>query len=522
MPEQTFPGVFVEELPSGPHPIEGVPTSTAAFIGETERGRLSPVLVQSYAEYQRFFGGTFSHGRYMPHSVSGFFENGGRRLFVCRVVGQYATTASKDYGDFIVEAIGPGAWGRRVWVKIQEGSTRNPNGPGGFRLSLAYWSDAHKAVDTFDPFEPANRDRLPRPQQIEEYDDLSVDSADPNFFEKVLTHRVTGLPISSLAMIRRIRGVNTRPPLEPAGGFLSQNGIDDPGPLGADDYAGATSGGRQQAQGLLALEGDPFREVALVHAPRPIANADPINMAVINHCERLQFRFAVIDADAATAPGDLDPHNSLVDTKHAAFYAPWIVALEPGGVARVQVPPGGHVLGVYARVDMERGVFKAPANELIRGALDVAFEVDDRIYDDMAARGVNAIRRFPGGIRVWGARTLSHDSTWKYVPVRRLLIFLERSIVEGMQWVVFEPNDDRLWGRVKDTIRLFLRAQWRAGALAGQKEDEAFRVAADRTTMTEEDVLSGRLIVDIGVAPIRPAEFVVVRIVMRTGEAGSR
>ena len=148
------------------------------------------------------------------------------------------------------------------------------------------------------------------------------------------------------------------------------------------------------------------------------------------------------------------------------------------------------------------------------------FAIDDDLQETLNARGVNAIRAFPGrGIRVWGARTLSSDDLWKYVSVRRLSIFLERSIYEGTQWVTFEPNDERLWARVKDTIRLFLRGQWRSGALMGQTEDQAFFITCDRTTMTQDDILNGRLICEIGIAPVRPAEFVIFRLFQWTVEA---
>jgi phage tail sheath protein FI len=186
----------------------------------------------------------------------------------------------------------------------------------------------------------------------------------------------------------------------------------------------------------------------------------------------------------------------------------------------VKVPPGGHVLGVYARTDTNRGVYKAPANEALPDVIDLEFKVDDNAQATLNPRGVNAIRNLPGrGIRVWGARTLSSDTLWKYVPVRRLFIFLERSIYEGTQWVVFEPNDERLWARVKDTIRLFLRTQWREGALMGVTEDQAFQIACDRTTMTQDDILNGRLICVIAIASVRPAEFVVFRIFQNTAEA---
>ena len=177
-------------------------------------------------------------------------------------------------------------------------------------------------------------------------------------------------------------------------------------------------------------------------------------------------------------------------------------------------------MGIYARADAERGVFKAPANEIIRGATALEFAINNTQQDLLNPRGVNVIRNFPGrGIRVWGSRTLSSNPDWKYVNVRRFFIYLERSIYEGTQWVVFEPNDDRLWARVSESIRLFLRAQWRAGALAGRTEQEAFFVSCGRTTMTQDDILNGRLICEIGLAVLKPAEFVIIRIFQNTAEA---
>jgi phage tail sheath protein FI len=235
----------------------------------------------------------------------------------------------------------------------------------------------------------------------------------------------------------------------------------------------------------------------------------------------MRFRFGVIDGDRDALPGDLDPRQTNKwDTEYAAFYAPWIVVSDPQNGARRMVPPGGHTLGVYARTDTDRGVFKAPANEIVNGALDVRFEINDNTQGVLNPRGVNVIRSFPSrGIRVWGARTLSSDTLWKYVSVRRLFIFLEHSIYDGTQFVVFEPNDDNLWARVVDTIRLFLRGQWRLGALFGRTEQEAFFVTCDRTTMTQDDILNGRLVCEIGIAPVRPAEFVIFRIFQNTAEA---
>jgi phage tail sheath protein FI len=522
MPEYLTPGVFIEEIERGPRPIEGVPTSTAAFLGETERGPLRPRLVTSYNDYRRWFGGPFRDGRYMPHAAAGFFENGGKRAYIARVVGDAATVAAGDLGDFAVRAAGPGAWGKRVWVRVQESTTRDSAGkPVGFRLKLAYWDKLPEGFEVYDPFEAANKGKLPRPQLQEDYDDLSVDPLSSDYFGKRLLDPASNAAVSALATLERTDGTDSLPDMTDASGvFLDEGGADDANALDPADFVGDPAGARQEVQGLRALELDPFREVALVHAPYPSDNAADINKAVIDHCERLRFRFAAVDAAREATPADLDPRSTLADTQYAGMYAPWIVIADPLTGARRSVPPGGHVLGIYARSDAERGVFKAPANEVVRGALAVHFDVDDGRQALMNPRGVNAIRSFPGrGIRVWGARTLSSNGLWKYVSVRRLFIFLERSIYESTQWVVFEPNDERLWARVKDTVRLFLRAQWRGGALFGKTEDEAFFITCDRTTMTQDDVLNGRLVCEIGIAPVRPAEFVIFRVFQHTAES---
>lgn len=525
MPEYLHPGVYIEEIERGPRPIEGVPTSTAALLGEAERGSTLPRLVTSYRDYQRWFGDVFGRDRFLPYAVSGFFENGGSRAFICRLVGERATTAHATFGDFSVRAAGPGAWGGRVFAKIEPGTTLKDDGtPVGFRLRLAYWSGS---ATPFDPFTPAGRATLPRPTLTEDFDDLVYDDEkSPDFYAKRLPFidldkgDVNQGPESS-ALGVLVRNPNVAVGVRPADGAQAlTGGADDPTAVGINDYKGLPTAQRPQTQGLDALERDAYRDVALVHAPG--ADAE-VAKAVIAHCERLRFRFAVIDCPKGKSSAtELMPRNAdqLGDTSYAAFYYPWISVSDPKTGARKLVPPGGHVLGVYARTDAQRGVFKAPANETLDGVLDLEFAINDQVQDQLNPQGVNAIRSFPGrGIRVWGARTISSNALWKYVSVRRLFIFLERSIYEGTQWVVFEPNDDRLWARVVDTVRLFLRAQWRGGALLGRTEQEAFFITCDRTTMTQDDILNGRLICEVGIAPVRPAEFVVFRIFQNTAES---
>ena len=521
MPEYLHPGVYIEEIERGPRPIEGVATSTAALLGEAERGSVTPRLVTSYKDYQRWFGGVFATNKFLPYAANGFFENGGKRAYIARIVGNGATVASATFGDFIVRAAGPGLWGSRVKVSITDGTTKKADGsPVGFHLQVAYWD--HEPVPDFDPF--TDRTSEPRPSLTEDFDDLETDEFSPDFYGKRvpfidLEKGETNQGPESSALITLVRTVGAPADSRPANGDqVLSGGEDDSAPLGVDDYKGEAVPGGRDTQGLAALELDPYRDVALVYAPNVSTD---IAKAIVAHCENLKFRFAVIDSDKgqASATG-LSPRDAVTDSSYAAFYYPWITTADPRTGARKLVPPGGYVLGVYSRSDTERGVFKAPANEVVRGALALEYEINDNVQGNLNPKGVNAIRSFPGrGIRVWGARTITSNALWKYVSVRRLFIFLERSIYEGTQWVVFEPNDDRLWGRVVDTIRLFLRGQWRLGALLGRTEQEAFFITCDRTTMTQDDILNGRLICEIGIAPVRPAEFVIFRIFQHTAEA---
>lgn len=516
-------GEHVAEVGAGPRPISGVPTGTAAFLGETERGSLRPTLVTSLAEFRRWFGDVFGGDRHLPAAAAGFFENGGERLYVCRIAGAGATAASRTFGDLEIRASGPGAWGTRVWVRILQGSSVYEGGRRGFRLRLAYWSSVPRGFQPFDPFDAANAARLPRPQHVEEHDDLSVDPASPNHFRKRLVELATGQPSSVLVTLATHVAAPALPaPTAPEGAFLDQQGGSEaPAAPGPADFTGEPGRGRDEPSGLRALELGVFDDVALVYAPYPPGDAAGVQRALIDHCEKARHRFAILDGPRDAELAGLDPRAAHGwDTARAAFYAPWISVVDD--CVRRDVPPGGHVAGVYARSDRERGVFKAPSNEVVRGAVGVRSPVSDTTHAALGARSVNVIRSFTGrDLRVWGARTLSSDPQWQYVNVRRLVSFVERSILEGTQWVVFEPNAEPLWARVAEATREFLRQLWRAGALAGRTEADAFYVTCDRTTMTDDDVQNGRLICVAGIAPAKPGEFVVVRVMQQTAETRS-
>jgi phage tail sheath protein FI len=534
MPEYLAPGVFIEEIERGPKPIEGVATSTAAFIGEAERGPMRPRLVTGYGEYLRLFGDVFADDKYLPFGVKAFFDNGGRRCYIARIVGPGAATASLDTEGYTISANGPGAAGSRIWARIMRSTTERRNDAGdaleriGFRLQIAYWS-REVPGGLFDPFHEDNEDTLPRPALVEDFDDLSLNPESANYWRKMISDTTSALIILDV-------------PDDAAATRLEAEGDVFGGPLvdGADggdatvvqfngnrDDAGDPIDDPLELRGLAALDLDAYRDVAIVHAPG-IGNDNDgttaIQQAIVIHCERNRFRFAVLDsARGLTAVSDdrLNPRNAI-ETQYGAFYYPWYHTPHPRTGVKTLVPPGAAACGIYALTDNTRGVWKAPANVPVAGAIDLEYDINTGRQEVLNPRGVNCIRRFPGrGIRMWGARTLSSDSLWKYVPVRRLFIFLEASIYNSTQWVVFEPNDLRLWARVQQTITLFLRTQWREGALFGAKEEEAFSVSVGHDTMTEDDILNGRLIVEIGIAPVRPAEFVIFRVFQKTREAKS-
>ncbi|MEH2455951.1 phage tail sheath family protein [Nostoc sp.] len=287
------------------------------------------------------------------------------------------------------------------------------------------------------------------------------------------------------------------------------------------DYKGQDNIDPQQRTGLQALKN--IEEVSVVAIPG--RTSQRIQEEVINHCELMRYRFAVIDSLEKDGMAQVQVQRSNYDTKYAALYYPWLRIPDPFPdnpqvQGNVSIPPSGHVMGIYARSDIERGVYKAPANEVIRGIADLEVKLMKEQQDILNPRNINVLRNFREnnrGLRVWGARRLSSDPDWKYVNVRRLFIFIENSIDRGTQWVVFEPNDEPLWQRVKRVITAFLTQVWRDGALMGQTREEAFFVKCDRTTMTQNDIDNGRLIVQIGIAPVKPAEFVIFRIGQWTG-----
>jgi phage tail sheath protein FI len=243
------------------------------------------------------------------------------------------------------------------------------------------------------------------------------------------------------------------------------------------------------------------------------ADAAQIVSLLISHASRMRYRIAVLDSGDGQSISQVRAMRGKIDSTYAALYYPWVRVLDPVTRTEINLPPSGFVAGIYARNDVNRAVYKAPANEVVNLAIGFETFLNKSQQDVLNPEGINCFRFFEGrGFRLWGARTISSDPEWKYVNLRRYFAYLERSVDKGTQWAVFEPNGPQLWGTVRRTIEDFLFNEWQMGALLGDKPEKAFFVRCDRSTMTQNDLDNGRLVCLIGVAPLRPAEFVIFRI----------
>jgi len=521
MPDYKAPGVYVEEVERGPKTIEGVSTSVAGFVGVSERGPTEPQLVTSVADYNRKYGGygtsaswsQYAGNAFLPHAVEGFFTNGGSRAWVTRVVptpwieNELFAEATLDDGAqnnptdvMTVTATGVGFWGQNVVVDVGPASSGDPDR---FMLRVGYWREevSLSGNDYDDLIDPAN---MGPPDHDETYDELSADETDSNYYLNV----VDG--VSNLVSLTAEQS-GTRP----AEGTtkLSLSGMGNKRKtMQSGDYEGVLNKTDGYRSGLEAFtDVDEITMVCVPDEHHKNGNDDAVSSAVKDHCENLEDRIAILQAER-NADLTSGPPNAVV-SEYVAFYTPWCTVRNPETNLDLPVPPGGHVAGIYARSDSEHGVHKAPANEQVRGILGLNRTINRGEQASLNPKGVNCIRSFRGrGIRVWGARTTSSDPSWKYVNVRRLFLYVEESIDEGTQWVVFENNTEELWARVRQTISNFLTTLWEDGALMGSTPEEAFYVKCDRTTMTQNDIDNGRLICEIGIAPVKPAEFVVFRI----------
>ncbi|MFQ5857715.1 MAG: phage tail sheath family protein [Anaerolineae bacterium] len=360
-----------------------------------------------------------------------------------------------------------------------------------FKLSVRYLNEAER-ID-----------------ELETFDGLSMNPAVANKY-------VVSVVNASSNLVRVIEEAGPAVPFDnpctPDGSWRRLAGGDDGNPPPDEAFIGQDLGPGQRS-GIQALTD--IDQISIVSVPGKTAQA--IHNALIIHCENLMDRFAVLDPSEGVDIQEVQDFRNLYDTKYAALYYPWLTVRDALVSADRNIPPSGHIIGVYARTDIERGVHKAPANEVIRGIVGLEQIINKGEQDILnpSPNNINVLRDFRArgrGYRVWGARCITSDSDWKYVNVRRLFIFLEESLEEGTQWVVFEPNDEPLWARVRQSVTNFLTRVWRDGALMGTTPEEAFFVKCDRTTMTQDDIDNGRLIMLIGVAPVKPAEFVIIRI----------
>lgn len=581
MAEYLSPGVYVEEYDSGAVPMQGVSTSTAGFIGLAQRGPVvgKPQLVTSFADYKRAFGGylseaKFGEARFLPYAVEQFFINGGSRAYIMRVAAEGAAAAKATAGVLQIEAANPGEWGNKIRVTVEASSKAKTqviavNGAD-LKLKNADGFNQGDVVELFDGKAKAYATIVSSLDNIVTLDapcTLNVADEKIGTPKYIKTCELT-LTVKLDDVVETYANVSLCPE---AGNFVSartrksdlvtvavteakapaapKEGKDEKAPAPAK--AGVTPIELVGGAAVIALAGGSDGKVANVspnvymgedNGPGkrsglaaflenvdvsimaiPGVTAPEVQAALIAHCENCKSCFAILDVPIdRKKTNDVVEFRDMYDTTYAAMYHPWLEMFDPLAKRSAYFPPSGAMAGIYARTDNERGVHKAPANEIVRGCTGLSCNYNEGEQDILNPKGVNLIRAFTGrGIRVWGARTMSSNGLWKYVNVRRLYIYIEESIKANTNWVVFEPNSEVLWGRVTRTIEMFLATCWRSGALAGSTPSEAYFVECGPTTMTQDDIDNGRLICNIGIAAVKPAEFVIFRITQHTASSES-
>jgi phage tail sheath protein FI len=522
---------------------------------------------------------------YLAHAARAFFENGGKRLYVSRVFYPRGTDPNFDYGAasraVSVGGLGTATWRARwpgrygnVEVRVLAVRTRNLGRarlgsvieilPAGVKkvgndpldltqLAIVALDGGGNQVydrqgvtvtpaanETVHLIEMQVQVRVDA-ERTDVYDELSADPGQKRFIARILERNDPedenatvwldwdpSAIADNFLQARLVHALQQNPSPRLTGGH---DGVL-PQP---DDLAGQAADPDDPAVKATGLEAlGEIEDIAIVALPDAGGYDDKTLCEVaagklITHAELLRYRIAVVDGPLGSSMNEIRDFRGKFDSKYAALYHPWIEILDPTERAaqgapprRLMLPPSGFVCGIYARSDIERGVHKAPANEVVRGLTRFEANINKARQDVLNPEGINALRFFEGrGNRVWGARTMSSDPEWKYVNVRRLFIYIEHSIDIGTQWAVFEPNNRRLWDNIRQTVEDFLLVLWRDGALLGDKPEEAYFVRCDRTTMTQNDLDNGRMICLIGVAPTKPAEFVIFRIGQWTGDKKS-
>jgi phage tail sheath protein FI len=515
MAEYLSPGVYVEEYDSSPRSIEGVGTSTAGFVGLAEKGPTigAPVYIASFAEYLRQFGGFLSshtHGeyRYLSYSVEQFFANGGTRCFISRVIPSDAKAAQADYGILHFTAANEGKWGNRITVafvatakrKIQivaaEGEkSYTAKTLAGFKEGdiVTFGDEVNRIESIFentvtfenvfanDPVDAAlvpkafvyssEVDVIVRSEDAAEvYNSVDLNPVSADYIERRLlaseivrtTVDVTDEIATPIAVI--FGEGETKGTVAFSGGSDGTVAA-----ITAGTFIGEDKGPGQRT-GIESFKENNIVSIIAV----PGVTIPEVIVSLTAHCENEKNRFAVIDVPVdKVKPADVAEYREIIDSSYAAIYHPWIQVYDRLAQRPAFIPPSGAITGVYSRTDIQRGVHKAPANEVVNcTGLSTNYTVKEQ--DLLNPIGVNLIRSLPGqGIRVWGARTASSDSNFKYVNVRRLFIFVEESIRNATTWVVFEPNTPELWGRVNTTISSFLNGLFVTGMLAGDGPGQA-------------------------------------------------
>jgi len=497
MPVYESPGVYVLEVSSGAKPIAGVGTSTGAFVGKAERGVIGKaVLVTNWTQFVKGFGGFISDG-YLANAVYSFFAEGGTSCYVVRAAASGAKSSELTLQDgattpanaLKITASSEGSWGDRITIEIEDPSDATLKAAH-FKLSVTYREAYENQTEEKEP--------------AEVFDNIGIGDVEK---------KVNG--ISALITVKKIsetRPANTPAPT-PAKPAPSLSGGSDGDSGKQPDYIGNEA----DKNGLHAF--DEVDDINIVAIPDAAGSKADI-LAALTYCRNRTDCFFIADPPKGEqTTTDLLTFRKNFNSSYGALYYPWVFVSDPLTGKKKLVPPSGAVAGTYAYTDSTRGVHKAPAGTS-EGYLDSVIGVESIVtkgeHDKLNPAGINVIRSLPAGICIWGARTLSNDPEWLYINIRRLFLYIEESIDKATQWVVFEPNDPALWGSVKRNITAFLLRVWRDGALFGSVPEEAFFVKIDEENNPPEVRDVGQLIIDIGVAPVKPAEFVIIRISQKT------
>jgi uncharacterized protein len=484
------PGVYIEEVSSGVRTIQGVATSIALFVGWAAKGSTTrPVRIGSFADYVREFGGLDSR-TLLGHAVMHFFANGGSDAYVVRLVDSAAASAQTAFQTNLLTftATSHGKWAESFQIK--------KTGTGGttFRVDVL---DAAGTV-------------------VESYPNLSMSATDPRFPPNVINGRSAIVTVEATAAASAPTDA-TQPLTGAADGAVL-------------DPTASTNAFSNALDAKLITAAEPITNLIplfnLLCVPG-LKDADTV--AKLQTLCRARRAFLLVDSPAGETVSNMETNGladlTQTDALNSALFYPWVNAKDPLTGAVTPFPPCGFVAGVFARTDSARGVWKAPAGSeaSLTGALGLEKTLSDRDSGILNPLGINCLRTLPVyGNVVWGSRTLhghnDRGSEWKYIPVRRLALFLEESLFRGTQWVVFEPNDEPLWAQIRLNVGAFMNDLFRQGAFQGKSPREAYFVRCDRTTTTQQDIDRGIVNIEIGFAPLKPAEFVVLRIQQIAGE----